>query len=105
MNSESFYRHGTALLSAMANEKRLRILSLLMDREVSVGEIADFVELSQSAASQHLRILRMHHLVRSRRYSQSIFYYGPSIAVRRVMAALAEDPNTLAGSTGSEGGP
>ena len=37
------------LLKAMANPQRLRVLCLLIEREMSVGEINGLVELSQSA--------------------------------------------------------
>lgn len=93
MSTEAFYRNSTTLLCAMANEKRLRILSLLIEREASVGEIAEHVDLSQSAVSQHLKILRMHQLIKCRRISQSIFYSNPPISIRRVFSALLENAN------------
>ncbi len=37
------------LLKAMANEKRLQILCILHDNELSVGELSQNLELSQSA--------------------------------------------------------
>ncbi|MEC8274297.1 MAG: helix-turn-helix domain-containing protein, partial [Pseudomonadota bacterium] len=43
-------------------------------REMAVGEIAKQVNLSQSALSQHLAILRSDGLVNTRRQAQSIFY-------------------------------
>lgn len=62
------------LLRSMSNDRRLRILLLLRSREMAVGEIAEQVELSQSALSQHLAILRTDGLVNTRRQAQSIFY-------------------------------
>ncbi len=62
------------LLKALANSQRLRILCLLHDRELSVGEINRLVELSQSALSQHLAVLREKELVRTRREAQTVFY-------------------------------
>ena len=47
---------------------------LLRSREMAVGEIAKQVNLSQSALSQHLAILRSDGLVNTRRQAQSIFY-------------------------------
>lgn len=91
MENEALSRHGAILLSAMANEKRLQILLLLIAGELSVGEIADAVGLSQSAVSQHLRILRVNRLVKSRRQQQAIYYYDPSVAVRGVLDVLAEN--------------
>ena len=62
------------LLRSMSNDRRLRILMLLRSREMAVGEIAKQVNLSQSALSQHLAILRSDGLVNTRRQAQSIFY-------------------------------
>src|SRR3546814_19975685 len=63
-----------ALLKALANESRLMILCLLADGERSVGEINAMVDLSQSALSQHLAVLREAALVQTRREAQSVYY-------------------------------
>ena len=62
------------LLKALGNEKRLMILCLLAEGECSVGELNALLELSQSALSQHLAILRDERLVVTRREAQSVFY-------------------------------
>ena len=62
------------LLRALANPQRLRVLCLLVGSELSVGQINDRVELSQSALSQHLAVLREEGLVHTRREAQTIFY-------------------------------
>lgn len=63
------------LLKAMANEPRLLVLCFLAERgEMSVGEIAREVSLSQSALSQHLARLRAQGLVVTRKEAQTIFY-------------------------------
>src|SRR3546814_5465302 len=62
------------LLKALANSQRLRILCLLHDNELSVGELNQHVELSQSALSQHLAVLREKALVQTRRDAQTVYY-------------------------------
>jgi DNA-binding transcriptional ArsR family regulator len=62
------------LLKALANDRRLMILCLLVEREMSVGEINAQVGLSQSALSQHLALLRAEGLVSTRREAQTIHY-------------------------------
>ncbi len=69
------------LLHALANEKRLLLLCLLVEGERSVGELNARVELSQSALSQHLAVLRKDGLVNTRREAQTIYYslvHGPA---------------------------
>ena len=63
-----------ATLRAMANETRLRILCVLFDGEMPVNQIAESVDQSLSAVSQHLSKLKAEGLVTSRRDGQTIFY-------------------------------
>jgi DNA-binding transcriptional ArsR family regulator len=73
-------------LKLLANEKRLLILCFLAARgEMTVGELVDAVELSQSALSQHLAKLRADDLVTFRRTSQTLHY---SIADKRTLQLL-----------------
>lgn len=78
------------LLKALGNEHRLLILCNLRDRPLSVGELNDRVELSQSALSQHLAVLRESGLVETRREAQSIFYSLPPGPVTRVIEVLQD---------------
>jgi DNA-binding transcriptional ArsR family regulator len=79
-----------ALLTLLGNDKRLIIISHLVEGEMSVGAIADRVELSQSALSQHLAKLRRLGLVQTRRDRQMIYYSCRSEAVRSLLATLEE---------------
>jgi DNA-binding transcriptional ArsR family regulator len=79
-----------ALLSLLANGKRLAIIEQLLDNEMSVGAIAEKVSLSQSALSQHLAKLRSLNLVETRRDRQMIYYSCRSQAARRVIETLEE---------------
>ena len=70
-------RHAEAaagLLKALANPNRLQILCVLGEGEVSVGALNERIQLSQSALSQHLALLRKDDLVAARRESQTIYY-------------------------------
>ncbi|WP_245543195.1 ArsR/SmtB family transcription factor [Oceanospirillum maris] len=67
-------KEATALLKALANENRLMILCYLEGKELSVSELNESLDLSQSALSQHLAVLRRDELVKTRRESQTIFY-------------------------------
>jgi len=76
------------LLKALANERRLQVLCLLAGGERSVGEINALLDLSQSALSQHLAVLREEGLVQTRREAQMIYYAlapGPAAAVMETL--------------------
>ena len=79
-----------AMLRLLANEKRLMILCQLADGELSVGQIQARVDLSQSALSQHLALLRTQGVVSTRRDGQTIFYTVTDHAALRVIQTLAE---------------
>ena len=61
------------LLKAMANDRRLMILCMLAGGEQAVSDINASMELSQSALSQHLAVLREEGLVQTRRSAQTIY--------------------------------
>jgi DNA-binding transcriptional ArsR family regulator len=75
-------------LKSLSNKWRLMILCQLVKGEKSVGEIQDVLDLSQSALSQHLAVLRTSGMVTTRRESQSIFYSIKGSEVTVILAAL-----------------
>ena len=64
----------STLLKAMGNPRRLEILFHLYKQENSVGELEKKINLSQSALSQHLAVLRKEKIVKTRRKAQTIYY-------------------------------
>ncbi|AIW13119.1 metalloregulator ArsR/SmtB family transcription factor [Vibrio europaeus] len=76
------------LLKAMANERRLQILCLLHNQELSVGELCSKLELSQSALSQHLAWLRRDGLVNTRKEAQTVYYTLSSEEVKAMIQLL-----------------
>lgn len=78
-----------SMLRALANERRLMILCLLIaDEELSAGELAEEVGLSQSATSQHLAKMREEGLITFRREAQTVHYRIADPDVKRVIATL-----------------
>ncbi|WP_036194255.1 MULTISPECIES: metalloregulator ArsR/SmtB family transcription factor [Lysobacter] len=76
------------LLKALGNEKRLMLLCMLVTGEQSVSELNAHLDLSQSALSQHLALLREDGLVQTRREAQSIFYSLADGPARRIISTL-----------------
>lgn len=75
----------SVFLKTMAHPERLMVLCQLINGEVSAGYLSGNSDLSQSAFSQQLRVLRDHGLVKTRKDSQQVFY---SIADHRVKQLL-----------------
>lgn len=53
---------------------RLRIIDLLVEKEVCVQEIADSLNASQSAISHQLKLLRDLNVVKTRKQGKQVFY-------------------------------
>ena len=66
--------HLADLFSALSDPTRLRIISILLDGEMNVGEIAGQLAMTESAVSHQLRGLRHMRLVRSRKDGRQVFY-------------------------------
>jgi DNA-binding transcriptional ArsR family regulator len=73
------------LLKGFANETRLQILCLLRDREVCVHDIVEALEMSQSAVSHQLRVLRDARLVSHRREGRHVYYRLADDHVREML--------------------
>jgi DNA-binding transcriptional ArsR family regulator len=78
------------LLKLLANEQRLTVLCRLSGTELSVTELGEYVNLSQSALSQHLAKLRADGLVATRRDAQTIYYRLADPIAERLIGVLCE---------------
>ena len=91
MDPEAMRAHAAdaaQLLRALANDKRLMLLCALVEGEQSVGELNARVDLSQSALSQHLAVLREDGLVGTRREAQTIYYSLADGPAHRIIETL-----------------
>ena len=64
----------TSIFKALSDETRIRILRLLLKRELCVCELEAALNLPQSKVSRHLTVLRSVGLVEDRRDGTWIFY-------------------------------
>ena len=73
------------LLKLLSNEQRLTVMCRLRGSEMSVSQLGEHVDLTQSALSQHLAKLRTDGLVATRRDAQTIYYrLSDPIAIRLI---------------------
>ncbi len=68
------YELHAQMCQVFTSPKRLEILNLLKDKELSVGGIAKLVKIRQANLSQHLSILREKGIVKTRREGTTIYY-------------------------------
>jgi len=71
---ENTFTHLAELFSALSDPTRLRIISVLLEGELNVGDLAAQLNMTESAVSHQLRGLRQLHLVRSRKDGRQVYY-------------------------------
>ena len=73
------------LFKVFGDSTRIRILFFLFEAEVCVCDLAKALNMTQSAISHQLRILKQNKLVKSRREGKSIFYSLADDHVRTII--------------------
>jgi ArsR family transcriptional regulator len=81
---ESIFKLQADVCKIFANDKRLEIINLLKNREMSTGDIMRETGLSKVNISQHMNILKSKGVIMSRREGQQLFY---SIANPKIIQA------------------
>ena len=80
------------LLKALADEKRLKILHMLMANDLCVGALTKHLGVSKPAVSQHLQILRKAGLVKGEKRG----YWTHYVVNRQAISQIAAKLNSLA---------
>jgi DNA-binding transcriptional ArsR family regulator len=57
-----------------SNAKRLKVLNLLKSREMTAGDISSSLGITKANASQHLMVMRMRGILKTRRDGTNIYY-------------------------------
>ena len=86
--------HAVAALSALAQESRLKVFRLLVQRGpegMAAGDIARQLKVPHNTLSSHLGILSRARLVKSRKQSRSIIYSVDVEGTRGLLSFLVED--------------
>lgn len=73
------------VLSVLADPTRLRLAALLIDKEVSVSDLAATLNRPVPGVSQHLARLRAARLVSTRKYGNRVLYRIDSNHVRQLV--------------------
>lgn len=66
--------HVAELFRAFSDSSRVRILSVIVEQEMNVSQLAGLVGVTESAVSHHLRGLRQMRLVKFRRDGKEVYY-------------------------------
>lgn len=74
------------LFKVFGDSTRIRILFVLFECEVCVCDLAQALNMTQSAISHQLKILKQSRLVKARRDGKSVFYSLADSHVRNIIA-------------------
>lgn len=75
MISEDNIYNLAELFKVFGDSTRIRILLLLQEKEANVNEIANELNMNQSAISHQLKNLKQSKLIKNRREGQTIYYF------------------------------
>jgi DNA-binding transcriptional ArsR family regulator len=74
MSERNLYKMHADICHILAHPKRLEVIDKLRTRELSVTELAEALEISQSNLSQHLALMRERGILTTRRDGLNVFY-------------------------------
>ena len=75
-------------LKVLGHPIRLRMVDILMQGEFAVYEIAELCELSHNQTCEHLRLLKSHHLLDSKRDGKTVYYTITAPELPGVLACI-----------------
>ena len=87
---EEMIMKASGMLKVLADPTRLRILMTLEEGEFNVTELAEKLDLEQSALSHQLKILKTERLVTTRRDGRSIYYAPEDMHIYNILAQLRD---------------
>ncbi len=86
MVSEETLRELAELFKALGDNTRVRILNALYHAELCVCDLTSLLQMSQSAVSHQLRVLRAGKIVKSRKEGKNVFYSLDDVHVQKLIA-------------------
>lgn len=91
------------LFDVLSHVDRIRIITLLKNKEMDVNELHEALEISQSRTSQHLKLLKFSSIVVERKEGKHVFYKLKNQNISKIMQtalqfqlyACAAEPETV----------
>jgi DNA-binding transcriptional ArsR family regulator len=92
MPSDDAVQKAAASMRLLGDPTRIKVLCALLQGESSVTCLAELVNASPTAVSQHLAKLRLAGLVRPRRHGAFVYYVAANDSVRRLLVEALGEP-------------
>jgi len=78
------------IMKALSEETRYNLVKLLLQHDFCVGALAKRLDMSESAVSQHLKILRNTEIVKGEKRGYFTHYYVDRDLLRKVAKEIVE---------------
>ena len=76
------------MLKALAHHNRLQIVNILMNGELSVGDLVKKLGTKQSLTSQQLSILKLRGILKSRRNGNVVYYSLENNGIKNIITSI-----------------
>ena len=83
------------LFKIFGDSTRVKIINVLLDKEMCVNDIVNAINVSQSAVSHQLRILKSSKLVKYRKDGKEIYYSLADDHVEKIFRMGCEHVNEI----------
>ena len=83
------------LFKIFGDSTRIKIINILLDEELCVGDIAEKISATQSAVSHQLRILKSSKLVKYRKVGNIVFYSLDDHHIKEIFEKGCEHINEI----------
>ena len=87
---QRIYEKHAEVCQTLSSPKRLEIIDILRNGEMSVGKLADATGLSQPNVSQHIAVMRQKGIVELRKDGTTTFYYLSNPKILKAFDILRE---------------
>ena len=71
---EQIYSYHAEMCKVFSHPKRLEVINLLRDKEMSAGEIGIRLEMTPANLSQHLSMMKERHILVSKKEGNVVYY-------------------------------
>jgi ArsR family transcriptional regulator, arsenate/arsenite/antimonite-responsive transcriptional repressor len=83
-----FYRRHASILKVLAHPARLKVLDLLTDRELTLAQVQEWVDVDPTSLARHLSLLRQVGLVKEQRNGRVLYFRADKQFVEPFLALL-----------------
>ncbi|WP_319370300.1 metalloregulator ArsR/SmtB family transcription factor [uncultured Ilyobacter sp.] len=86
LKSDELLQNVADFFKAFSDSTRLKIVSMLLEEEMCVCDIANVLDMTHSSVSHQLRVLRQLRVVKNRKEGKSVYYSLDDDHVRTILA-------------------